>query len=418
MVVSGIWHDFYDSVFMSLPWGVPLNLYSALRLCIKAPAAWLSWLSLILFISSRQLRRVLKDSPSYSDWVMITIIGIMSILPTLKQNSHPHYLAPSVAALAISSAVVLSHLIIQLKEQNKLKKLFGGAIAAALIPYLGGITWGSSVMIREDRIRLDLEQRNEIRQILNLHLPPEKPILCLSPHPARLYYMINRKPLTRYIYSYGAGWLNNHILSEDDLLNLLLDGEVPGAILELKDYKRKKIEEVWNEINANYQSFKLAHSFHPLHKTKTMVGVEESKSGVNLAQENFSSCNFIQGSIYNLPYDKLGDKFDIVIATEVIEHLFYPKELVRAVKKCLKPQGILIITTPYHGYFKNLILALTGKMDYHFTALWDNGHIKFFSVATLTKLLVSEGYTDIKFNFAGRFPWLWKSMICSSTPLL
>jgi len=149
-----------------------------------------------------------------------------------------------------------------------------------------------------------------------------------------------------------------------------------------------------------------------------VVGVEKSKSGVNLAQENFPNCKFIQGSIYNLPYDKLGDKFDMVIATEVIEHLFYPKELVRAAKKCLKPQGRLIITTPYHGYFKNLILALTGKMDSHFTVLWDNGHIKFFSVATLTKLLVSEGYTDIKFNFAGRFPWLWKSMICSSTPLL
>ncbi|WP_424099132.1 class I SAM-dependent methyltransferase [Moorena producens] len=145
-----------------------------------------------------------------------------------------------------------------------------------------------------------------------------------------------------------------------------------------------------------------------------VVGVEESESGIQLASDNFPDCQFIQGSIYNLPYTELSDKFDIVISLEVIEHLFYPKELVRAAKKILKPHGRLIITTPYHGYLKNLMLAVTGKMDKHFTALWDGGHIKFFSVNTLTTLLESENYTDINFKFAGRYPYLWKSMLCSS----
>jgi len=60
------------------------------------------------------------------------------------------------------------------------------------------------------------------------------------------------------------------------------------------------------------------------------------------------------------------------------------------------------------------MLALTGKMDKHFTAIWDGGHIKFFSVKTLTNLLESEKYTDINFKFAGRYPYLWKGMLCSS----
>ena len=145
-----------------------------------------------------------------------------------------------------------------------------------------------------------------------------------------------------------------------------------------------------------------------------VVGVEESESGVKLARENFPDCQFIQGSIYDLPYAQLKDKFDIIISLEVIEHLFYPKELVRAAKKVLKPNGRLIITTPYHGYLKNLMLAVTGKMDRHFTSLWDGGHIKFFSVKTLSTLLESEKYTDINFKFAGRYPYLWKTMLCSS----
>ncbi|MEA5503443.1 methyltransferase domain-containing protein [Halotia wernerae UHCC 0503] len=145
-----------------------------------------------------------------------------------------------------------------------------------------------------------------------------------------------------------------------------------------------------------------------------VVGVEESASGVKLAKQTFPNCHFIQGSIYNLPYADIREKFDIVIAAEVIEHLFFPTELLKSAKNTLKPNGCLIITTPYHGYLKNLFLAVTGKMDQHFTTLWDGGHIKFFSVETLTILLKTQNYTNIKFKFAGRFPYVWKSMLCSS----
>jgi len=147
-----------------------------------------------------------------------------------------------------------------------------------------------------------------------------------------------------------------------------------------------------------------------------VVGVEESAQGVEIAKRNFPSVNFVQGSIYNLPNVGLENSFDIAIAVEVIEHLFYPRDLVRAAKKYLKPNGQLILTTPYHGYAKNLAMALFGKMDKHFHVLWDGGHIKFFSVPTMTALLETEGYTNINFKFAGRFPYLWKSMLCSCSP--
>jgi 2-polyprenyl-3-methyl-5-hydroxy-6-metoxy-1,4-benzoquinol methylase len=144
-----------------------------------------------------------------------------------------------------------------------------------------------------------------------------------------------------------------------------------------------------------------------------VVGIEESEQGFTIASKNFSNCHFIQASIYDLPYATLQNSFDVVVAVEVIEHLFYPRELARAAKNCLKPNGRLILTTPYHGYFKNIALAVSDKMDHHFHALWDGGHIKFFSVKTLSTLLETESYTDINFKFAGRFPYLWKSMLCS-----
>ncbi|HEY9632662.1 MAG TPA: class I SAM-dependent methyltransferase [Coleofasciculaceae cyanobacterium] len=147
-----------------------------------------------------------------------------------------------------------------------------------------------------------------------------------------------------------------------------------------------------------------------------VVGVEDCEQGVAIARQSFPDCHFIQGSIYELPYSELANSFDIVISAEVIEHLLYPRELLKAAKKCLKPNGRLILTTPYHGYLKNLAIGLSGKMDQHFNPLWDGGHIKFFSVATLRKLLETENYTDIRFNYSGRLPFLWKSMLCSSSP--
>jgi 2-polyprenyl-3-methyl-5-hydroxy-6-metoxy-1,4-benzoquinol methylase len=146
-----------------------------------------------------------------------------------------------------------------------------------------------------------------------------------------------------------------------------------------------------------------------------VVGVEESQSGVKIAQQSYPDCKFIAASIYDFPYEQLENSFDIIISTEVIEHLPYPRELAKVAKRCLKNDGTVILTTPYHGYFKNLVLAITGKLDKHFTVLWDGGHIKFFSVKTLSTLLIEGGFINLQFKFAGRYPFLWKSMLVSAT---
>jgi 2-polyprenyl-3-methyl-5-hydroxy-6-metoxy-1,4-benzoquinol methylase len=144
-----------------------------------------------------------------------------------------------------------------------------------------------------------------------------------------------------------------------------------------------------------------------------VVGIESSESGIQFARQKFANCEFIHGSVYDSVPKHLEHSFDIVISAEVIEHLYYPKELIKYAKKCLKPNGCFILTTPYHGYWKNLLIAILGKMDAHFSSLWDDGHIKFFSVNTLANLLNSEGFSNLEFDFAGRFPYLWKSMLCS-----
>lgn len=56
-------------------------------------------------------------------------------------------------------------------------------------------------------------------------------------------------------------------------------------------------------------------------------------------------------------------------------------------------------------------MAVNGKMDAHFTALWDHGHIKFWSMDTLRELLEQAGLEVVRFERVGRLPMLAKSMI-------
>jgi 2-polyprenyl-6-hydroxyphenyl methylase/3-demethylubiquinone-9 3-methyltransferase len=77
----------------------------------------------------------------------------------------------------------------------------------------------------------------------------------------------------------------------------------------------------------------------------------------------------------------------------------------------LKPDRYLILSTPYHGYLKNLALAASGKMDGHFTVLWDGGHIKFWLRKTITHALNENKFAVEEIRRVGRLPALAKSMI-------
>lgn len=140
-----------------------------------------------------------------------------------------------------------------------------------------------------------------------------------------------------------------------------------------------------------------------------VTGVDASASGIQIAQRTYPRVEFVHALIDR---DLSLGEFDLVISSDVIEHLYRPSDLLEAAVTQLKPGGQILLGTPYHGYLKNLILAATGKMDAHYSALHDGGHIKFFSVDTLSKLMRAHGFDDLSFTFYGRAPWLWKNMIC------
>jgi 2-polyprenyl-3-methyl-5-hydroxy-6-metoxy-1,4-benzoquinol methylase len=144
-----------------------------------------------------------------------------------------------------------------------------------------------------------------------------------------------------------------------------------------------------------------------------VTGIDASASGIDIARREYGErIQFLVSSIDGgLPDSLSAESFDAVVSIDVVEHFYRPSALLESANRLLAKNGTLLLSTPYHGYLKNLAIALAGKMSSHMSPLWDGGHIKFFDVHTLGALLRDAGFEKPEFSFTGRFPFLWKSML-------
>ncbi len=147
----------------------------------------------------------------------------------------------------------------------------------------------------------------------------------------------------------------------------------------------------------------------------SVLGVDASERLLSIAQSHYRSerVEFQQLAFGTAAADLLQRQgpFDLAVSVDVVEHLYRPSSLVDTAAAILKPGERFIICTPYHGYLKNLAIAALGRWDDHHGTHFDGGHIKFFSVATLTALL-RPAFDVERVEYYGRFPGLWKNMIC------
>ncbi len=141
------------------------------------------------------------------------------------------------------------------------------------------------------------------------------------------------------------------------------------------------------------------------------TGVDMSTSGIDIAKRTYPDVEFCVANIEQPLPVKLCNQFDAVVSIEVIEHLLLPRTLFSRAKEALKPNGDFIVSTPYHGYLKNLAIALTGKFDSHWHPLRDYGHVKFFSLKTLENIFQEQGLELQGVWRVGRVKALARSMI-------
>lgn len=78
-----------------------------------------------------------------------------------------------------------------------------------------------------------------------------------------------------------------------------------------------------------------------------IIGIDTDKDSLKAARKELKArgakVKFVQASAYQLPFKT--NSFDVVVATEIIEHLAKPETMLQEISRVLKPQGQSIITT-------------------------------------------------------------------------
>lgn len=124
--------------------------------------------------------------------------------------------------------------------------------------------------------------------------------------------------------------------------------------------------------------------------------------------------------------------FDVVVAAELIEHILDTDFFIEEIKRVLKPDGILVLTTPNIASLGRRLFLLFGRNPYFEASLGypleaHAGHIRFFTKDLLYGFLKHKGFEILEFTsdvinfdssgkiasklFANLFPTLGRSLI-------
>ncbi|MDP3920145.1 MAG: class I SAM-dependent methyltransferase [Candidatus Omnitrophota bacterium] len=92
--------------------------------------------------------------------------------------------------------------------------------------------------------------------------------------------------------------------------------------------------------------------------------------------------------VLNLPVEKVQlpeRSLDVVVSFEVIEHLFSPRDFVRAAARFLKPKGLFILTCPNIMGFETQV-AGPATCTFHYE------HLNYFHPGSVSRLLADVGF--------------------------
>jgi 2-polyprenyl-3-methyl-5-hydroxy-6-metoxy-1,4-benzoquinol methylase len=132
---------------------------------------------------------------------------------------------------------------------------------------------------------------------------------------------------------------------------------------------------------------------NPYHK---LEGIEYSNKSINLGKKLFPDIIIRKGNIYDLPYKK--NCFDLILCTEVLEHLHKPEKGLKEIIKVSKKY--LLISVPNEPFFM-LSNFLRGKNILRLGN--DPGHINHWTTASIARLIKENGLTIEKIQTP--FPW-------------
>ncbi len=118
----------------------------------------------------------------------------------------------------------------------------------------------------------------------------------------------------------------------------------------------------------------------PFTKFNTVIGLDISKEYAKLAEQKGYSKVIVQNAEEGLPFES--KSFDIVVCTDLIEHLFDTEFVGREIHRVLKDDGFAVLNVPNQNHLWGRIRFLLGYgINQHKAKSkdWNYFHIRFFT---------------------------------------
>ena len=125
-------------------------------------------------------------------------------------------------------------------------------------------------------------------------------------------------------------------------------------------------------------------------KASLTVGVELDKASAEMAREHVDT--IIEGNIevVELPFPSAS--FDVLIMSEVLEHLVDPWTTLRRLRPLLKIGGLLYASSPNIAHISVLRQLCRNRFDYRDAGITDWTHLRWFTPATYREMVEGAGF--------------------------
>lgn len=133
----------------------------------------------------------------------------------------------------------------------------------------------------------------------------------------------------------------------------------------------------------------------------SVVGVNISEVEAKLASQWLDKV--IVSNLNNFDTSNLG-KFDCIICSHILEHLYQPQQFLMQLHRNLSPDGILIVALPNILWWRKRLSFLAGEFKYIDGTATAHDHIHFFDWKTSRQLIEGSGYEILSRCAGGNFP--------------
>lgn len=126
-----------------------------------------------------------------------------------------------------------------------------------------------------------------------------------------------------------------------------------------------------------------------LHRDNEIVGIELDEDRAALARANGID---VRTEVLDETLQRELGLFDVVMLADVLEHVAAPDQFLSLLKASLVPGGLLLLSVPNVAHYSVRWSLLWGRFDYRTTGIMDATHLRWFTAASLRRLLAASGF--------------------------